>query len=202
MRDSQVEILERHTAYQGFFRLEVLRLRHRLFAGGWSEVITRELFERGHAVAVLPYDPILDQVVLIEQFRVGALDAPGGSWLLEIVAGMAEGDEPIADVAARETAEEAGCTVSVLEPICRFLVSPGGTSERIHVFCGRVDARGVGGVHGIAAEHEDIRVLSMPASTAFDYVAQGRIDSAAPIIALQWLQLHREDLRTRWEDKK
>ena len=202
MHDSQVEILERHTAYQGFFRLEVLRLRHRLFAGGWSEVITRELFERGHAVAVLPYDPILDQVVLIEQFRVGALDAPGGSWLLEIVAGMAEDDEPIADVAARETAEEAGCTVSVLEPICRFLVSPGGTSERIHLFCGRVDARGVGGVHGIAAEHEDIRVLAMPASTAFDYVAQGRIDSAAPIIALQWLQLHRGDLRTRWEDKK
>lgn len=202
MHDSQVEILERHTAYQGFFRLEVLRLRHRLFAGGWSEVITRELFERGHAVAVLPYDPILDQVVLIEQFRVGALDAPGGSWLLEIVAGMAEDDEPIADVAARETAEEAGCTVSVLEPNCRFLVSPGGTSERIHLFCGRVDARGVGGVHGIAAEHEDIRVLAMPASTAFDYVAQGRIDSAAPIIALQWLQLHRGDLRTRWEDKK
>lgn len=196
--DYKVEIVQKETCYQGFFRLERYRLRHSLFRGGWSPELTRELLERGHAAAVLLYDPDRDSVVLIEQFRIGALDAPGGPWLLEIVAGIIGGDETAADVARRESAEEAGCRVLDLIPICEYFVSPGGTSERITVYCGRVDAADAGGIHGLAQEGEDIRVHVVPFADALEMLRTGRIDSASPIIALQWLALHREEVRRRW----
>ncbi len=192
------EIIEREVGYQGFFRLERYRLRHELFSGGVSGVLTRELFERGHAAAVLPYDPERDAVVLIEQFRVGALDDAHGPWLLEIVAGVMEEGESAKDLVRREAMEEAGCVIHELQPICEFLVSPGGTSERISLFCGRVDSRQAGGVHGVHEEGEDIRVHVLPLSEALRDVAQGKIRSASPIIALQWLALHRDELRERW----
>lgn len=193
-----VEILERRVGYEGFFRLEVYRLRHRLFAGGMSEPMVRELFERGHAAAVLPYDPVRDEVVLLEQFRIGALEAPGGPWLLEIVAGICQDGEAPEAVVRREAQEEAGCRIHELAFICDYLVSPGGTSERMSLYCGRVDAAGVGGLHGLADEHEDIRVTTARFHDACAGIADGRIDSAAPIIALQWLALNRERLRRAW----
>ncbi|HEY5719211.1 MAG TPA: NUDIX domain-containing protein [Gammaproteobacteria bacterium] len=188
----------RETCHQGFFRLERYRLRHTLFAGGWSPPLTRELLERGHAAAVLPYDPVRDEVVLIEQFRVGAMQAPGGPWLVEIVAGIIEGDEKPADVAVREAREEAGLELLELLPICRYLVSPGGTSEAIHLYCGRVDASTAGGIHGLAEEGEDIRVFSLPVVDAMEMLRTGLIDAASPLIALQWLALNRERLRRHW----
>ena len=110
MTDSRVHILDKTVCYDGFFRIERYRLRHQLFRGGWSREITRELFERGHAAAVLPYDPLLDAVVLIEQFRIGALETPGDPWLLEIVAGVIDKpDETPEDVVRREAVEEANC---------------------------------------------------------------------------------------------
>lgn len=198
MADFRVEILDKTVCYNGFFRMERYRLRHTLYGGGWSRDIVRELFERGHAAAILPYDPVLDAVVLIEQFRIGALQAPAGPWLLEIVAGVMDHDETPEEVVRREAVEEANCQITDLLPICEYFVSPGGTSERISLFCGRVDASQVGGVHGLAEESEDIRVVAVPAAEAIRYIQTGRIISAAPIIALQWLQLHREALRQRW----
>ena len=193
------EVLDKTICYSGFFRLEKYRLRHQLFSGGWSPEIVRECLERGHAVAVLPYDPERDQVVLLEQFRVGALDFPGGPWLLEIVAGIIDHPgETTEDVARRETHEEAGGELLDLIPICHYLVSPGGTSESITLFCGRVDASQTGGVHGIAAEHEDIRLLVVSRAEALDLLHTGRINSAAPIIALQWLELNWPKLLERW----
>jgi ADP-ribose pyrophosphatase len=182
-----------------FFRMEKYRLRHELFRGGWSPDITRECLERGHAVAVLLYDPDHDQIVLLEQFRVGALEFPGGPWLLEIVAGiMDDPAETTEDVARRETVEEAGCALLDLIPICRYLVSPGGTSESITLFCGRVDTSGISGLSGLADEHEDIRLHVVSRSEALDLLRSGRINSAAPIIALQWLELNRPGLLERW----
>lgn len=197
-----VEIVEQRTCYQGFFRLEQYRLRHRLYDGGMSPLLGRELFERGHAAAVLPYDPVLDRVVLLEQFRIGALTAPGGPWLLEIVAGIIEPGESAAEVVRREMLEEAGCTLLALEPISEYLVSPGGTSERISLYCGWVDAAGAGGIHGLAAEGEDIRVSTVSFDEAWALLSAGRINSASPIIALQWLQLHRPRLRGLWNSGK
>lgn len=194
------EILDQSVGYSGFFRMEKYRLRHELFAGGWSADISRECLERGHAVAVLLYDPDVDQVVLLEQFRVGALEFPGGPWLLEIVAGiMDDPDETTEDVARRETEEEAGCELFDLIPVCRYLVSPGGTSESITLFCGRVDVSTIKDqVRGIASEHEDIRLHVVSRAEAQALLAAGRINSAAPIIALQWLELNRAMLLERW----
>lgn len=192
------EILERQECYRGFFRMERYRLRHRLYDGRMSGVVERELFERGHAAAVLLYDPRRDEVVLQEQFRIGALEAAGGPWLLEIVAGMIEPGESAEEVVRREAQEEAGCHVEALEYICDYLVSPGGTSERISLYCGRVDARGVGGIHGLDHEDEDIRVEVVPFATAWEWLLHGEVNSASPIIALQWLKMHRARLQGLW----
>lgn len=198
MTEPRVEVFERIVCYQGFFRLERYRLRHRLFSGVWSREMVREVFERGHAAAVLPYDPGRDQVVLVEQFRIGALQAPGGPWLLEIVAGIIDPGETPEEVVRREAVEESDCVLQEVVPICEYHVSPGGTTERISLFCGKVDASHLGGVHGLAEEEEDIRVLVMSTDEAVALLHTGKIQSAAPIIALQWLLLNRESLRRRW----
>ena len=195
----QFEVLDKTIGYNGFFRMEKYRLRHELFRGGWSPDITRECLERGHAVAVLLYDPDHDRVVLLEQFRVGALEFPGGPWLLEIVAGiMDDPAETAEEVARRETVEEAGCELLDLIPICHYLVSPGGASESITLFCGRVATSGISGLSGLAEEHEDIRLHVVSRTEALDLLKAGRINSAAPIIALQWLELNRSKLLEHW----
>ncbi len=198
MTSSDVEIIDKAVCYEGFFRIERYRLKHRLFNGTWSGEIVRELFERGNAAAVLPYDPVRDEVVMIQQFRVGALEAPGGPWLMEIVAGVIDSDETTEDVVRREAVEEAGCMVRDLIPICRYLVSPGGTSEMISLYCGRVDANGVGGIHGLDEENEDIKVTAMSYADAMTLLENGTINSASPIMALQWLALNHQRLRELW----
>lgn len=198
VNERRVEVIQSETCYEGFFRLERLRLRHSLHAGGMGPVLVRERVERGDVAAVLPYDPARDEVVLIEQFRVGALDDPAGAWMIEVVAGLIEPGETPEQVARREALEEAGCAIGELVPVARFYASPAKSSERSHLFCGRVDATHAGGIHGLAREGEDIRVLAMPAPEALALLAAGRIQAAWPIIALQWLAANREELRRRW----
>lgn len=194
-----VELLKQETAFTGYFKIVRYHLRHALFAGGWSGEVVREVFERGHAAAVLPYDPITDEVVLIEQFRVGAYAARSENpWLLEVVAGIMEVGETPEQVAIREAHEEAGCVLSDLIPMYEFLVSPGGTSETTALFCGRVSTQGVGGIHGLAEENEDIKVHVVSFTEALNMLAAGKIRSAPPIIALQWLALHRDTVRAQW----
>ena len=194
----KVEVIERELCYQGFFSLERVHLRHSLHRGGMSPVLVREIVEKGNVVAMLPYDPVTDTVVMIEQFRVGAIGNARGAWLLEVVAGLMEPREPPEEVARREAAEEAGLAVRRIEPIARFFATPSKSSELTHLFCGEVDATGAGGVHGLAHEGEDIRVIPMPAEQAFALLETGRIDSAWPMIALMWLQTHRARLRRAW----
>ncbi|MFA6021679.1 MAG: ADP-ribose diphosphatase [Rhodospirillales bacterium] len=196
--ERKVEVVEKVAAFQGYFRIDRYRLRHTLFAGGFSGVMIRELFERGHAVGLLPYDPVNDAVVLIEQFRIGAYAAGWQPWMLEIVAGIIEEGESHADVARRETKEEAGLAVADLVPIHHYLVSPGGSTESCAIYCGRVDSTGAGGIHGLGAEHEDIRVLVMSADEAITKLDSGQILNAAAVVALQWLALKRPELRRRW----
>ena len=193
-----VEILEKTLRYKGFFEIVHYRFRHRLFAGGWSGEIQREVFERGHAAAVLPYDPAADAVVLIEQFRIGALVAGLEPWQIEIVAGIIEEGELPEDVARRESQEEAGAAIGTLLPIYRYMVSPGGASESVQVYCGRVDSKGLGGIHGLPEENEDIRVEVHPFAGAMAALDAGKITNAVTIIALQWLALNRVRLREMW----
>ena len=198
MSHMDIEIIDKTTCYQGFFRIDRYQLRHRLFNGEWGEPITRELFERGHAAAVLPYDPIRDEIILIEQFRIGALEAPGGPWLMEIVAGIIEPNETAENVVKRESIEESGCIITDLIPLYDFLVSPGGMSERIALFCARVDTTHAGGIHGATDEGEDIKVHVVSRETALNYLKTGKINSASAIIALQWLALNRENVMKQW----
>jgi ADP-ribose pyrophosphatase len=198
--ERKVEVIAREIGYQGFFRLERVRLRHSLHRGGMSPVLVREVLEKGNVVAMLPYDPVTDMVVMIEQFRVGAIGDQRSAWLLEIVAGLMEPGEQPEEVARREATEEAGLAVRRIESIARFFATPAKSSELTYLFCGEVDASGAGGVHGLAHEGEDIRVIPMPAERAFRLLDTGQIDSAWPMIALMWLQAHRERLRRAWSE--
>ncbi|MEX2408016.1 MAG: NUDIX domain-containing protein [Rhodovibrionaceae bacterium] len=194
-----VEILERETVYQGYFRLDRYRLRHRSHAGGWSPEKTREVFERGHCAALLPYDPRRDEVVLLRQFRLPALTAGYDPWLIEIVAGVLDRDgESPEQLARRETEEEAGLTPQRLHEIGTYLMSPGGTSESITLYCGEVEAEGAGGIHGLIEEGEDIEVFALPAEEAFAKLRNGEISNAIGAIALLWLEINRPSLRRRW----
>ena len=195
---SDVKALSKDRVFDGFFKIDRYRLSHRLFKGGWSEELQRELFVREDATCVLPYDPVTDQVVLLEQFRVGALDHRQSPWLLEVVAGINDEGETPETVARREGLEEAGIELGELKPICQYLVSPGGTNEKIHLYCGQVDASTAHGVHGLEHEGEDIKVHVVHAREAFEYVASGKINNAASIVALQWLQLNHDILREDW----
>ncbi len=196
--DLKVEIVEREACFRGFYALDRVHLRHTLFRGGMGPVISRELFVRHDAVCVLPYDPQRDAVVLVEQFRVGAMDKSANPWLLELVAGLIDKDELPEEVARREALEEAGLTLGELWPLTAYYPSPGGSDERVHLYVGRCDSGGAGGIHGLAEEGEDIRVLTMGLDEALVAVESGRIDNAASIIALQWLALNRERVRRTW----
>lgn len=194
----QYKILQTEVMADGFLPVKRYCLQHSLFAGGMSAELIRERVEGYRAASLLPYDPITDEVVLIEQFRIGAIEDAAGAWILEVVGGIIEGEQNPEQVARREAMEEAGCAVDELVSICEFMVSPGTTTERIHLFCGRVDASKADGIHGIDDEGEDIRVVVMPADEAIDGIGSGRINSTASIIALQWLALNRKELRQRW----
>lgn len=207
--EDDFEIVDRKVLYEGIFRYVQYQLRHRLFKGDWTPVLSRDLIERTCAAGILPYDPILDQVVLISQFRPGALthtkthdsSAKVSPWLLEIVAGVLGKAEKPAEVAVREAQEEAGCRVLELYPINDYFVSPGGSDEYIHLYCGRIDASGINGTHGLEEENEDIFAFALPADEAFELLRQGKIKTAPALVALQWLQINRNFLRDFWLKK-
>ncbi len=208
-----VRILEDETVFSGHFAVRRLTLQHRCFGGGWSEPQVRELFERGDAVGVLPYDPVGDTVVLVEQFRTGALRGNDSPWMLELIAGVVEPGESDEDVAHREAMEEAGCELSRLLPIATVMPSAGACSEQVRLFCGLMSHAGTGGihpggvhpggvhpggVHGLAAEGEDILVHVVSRQEALALLAANRIPNGHTLIALQWLQIHGDALRERW----
>ena len=193
-----VQILQREQCFSGFSRLERLQLRHRLFSGEMGAQIERELFVRHDAVCVLPYDPRRDEVVLIEQFRTGALDKADNPWLIELVAGLIDKDEQPEEVARREAMEEAGLELGALWPVCRYFPSPGGSNEQVHLYVGRCDSEGAEGIFGLPEEGEDIKVHVWSVERALAAVRDGKIDNAASIIALQWLELNRDEVRGAW----
>ena len=193
-----VEILSKETVFSGFFNMVKYRFRHRLFNGGWSEVIEREMFERGNAAAVLPYDPVTDKVVLIEQIRVGAL-THSSPWQLEIVAGIIDKGESAESVARREAVEEANVSIEDLLKVTSYYPSSGGCSERLDVYVGKVDASNASGIHGLDYEGEDIKVHVVNRETAYQWVVEGKFENGASIIALQWLQLNYQSVREQWQ---
>ncbi|MCP3851034.1 MAG: NUDIX domain-containing protein [Gammaproteobacteria bacterium] len=208
-----VDIVKSKKAYDGFFSVTQYTLKHKQFDESVTQALTRECFERGHAVGVLAYDPWQDSIVLLEQFRIGAYihekeqregkisqlsRAQQTPWLLEIIAGIVEPGESHVDVAHREAEEEAGLKLLHLENIGDFYSSPGGSSEMTQLYCACVNSIGVGGVHGLEEEGEDIRVFVASYSDAVQMLKNGRLNNASAMIAMQWLMLHHEEIQAKW----
>jgi len=197
-----LEVMQRTSGYRGFFSIDKVLLKHKLYAGGWSPPFTRELFLRDPAAGVLLYDAERDELVLVEQFRIGALHAAeqrGASpWLLEVVAGILAPDESAAELSRREAMEEAGCEIQELMHIIDYYNSPGGSNEYISLYCGLIDASTAGGVHGLEEENEDIRALVLSFDEAWQALQSGRMNNAMAIIAMQWLYINRQSLRQKW----
>jgi ADP-ribose pyrophosphatase len=198
MAEQTVELVRREVAFEGYFKVIRYFLRHTLHNGGMSGTISREVFERGQAGAVLPYDPQRDEVVLIRQFRAGAYVAGRHPWTWEVVAGIIEENETAEAMVRREMVEEAGLAVGELLPIQDLMLTPGACSEACRIFLGRVDTAKAGGVFGLADEHEDILVKVMSFADAYAMVERNEVDNAVGVVALLWLALHRDEVRRRW----
>lgn len=190
-------ILREETVYQGHFQLKRITFRHKLFRGGMSGEVVRELLVKGEAAAVIAYDPVKDNVVLIEQVRIGAYapEKGGSPWLLELIAGMVDEGETPENVAKRESLEEAGLVLHDLRHAMSVWDSPGGANERLHFFLGLVDSTNVGGIYGLAEENEEILVHVVTREQAYQWVKEGKIDNVIAVLGLQWLQLHYHEIR-------
>lgn len=195
---ADVKVVKKDTLFHGFFRMLRIQVQHRLFGGGWSEDISRELFERGEAAAAVLYDPKHHLIGLVEQFRIGALDSEFGPWCLEVVAGMVEEGESVDDLILREIKEEANIDEAKLIPISSYYSTPGGCSEKIHLYCGLCDLSNAGGVFGLDDENEDIRFQTFEPELVFAHMLNARTNNAATLIGLQWLQLNVDSLRKQY----
>ena len=200
MSHNKVQVSNAITVHQGYLRIDKYNLKHTIFSNEWTGMLSREVLEKGLAVAILPYDPKTNHVVLIEQFRIGGFTANKTSpWQIECVAGVVEKDQTVVDTVQREVMEETGLEILDLKPIYRYLSSPGFTSETIEMFCGKVDSARVSGIHGLASEGEFIRAFSMPFEAAFSLLNSNQIENGMTIIALQWLKLNLKQIRNEWQ---
>lgn len=196
---NDVKRLGEDTCYEGFFSLKRFRFQHRRFDGSWSPELAREIFVRGDATCVLLYDPIKDTIVLVEQFRAGGLLHSDSPWMLELVAGINEAGETPEAVATREAKEEAGANLLDLWHIQDFFPSPGGSTERIHLYLARVDSTHIGGAHGLEEEGEDILAHTIAFADAMQMIKSGQIDNSPAIIAIQWLALNKDEVKQAWK---
>ena len=191
--------LTKRILYKGFFSLLEYRFQYRKFDGSISEIVTREILERGQAVVLLAYDVKRDEVVLIEQIRIAAIETQDSPWILELIAGMMDHEnESFEEVARREAMEEAGVVIGRCKPIISYLASPGGLTEQLHILVGEVDSSTAEGIHGLDEESEDIKVHVVSRTQAYQWVKDGVINNAASIIALQWLELNYQLLKEEW----
>jgi len=193
-----IKVLSREPVFSRFLKVDIVQLKHKMFNGGWSPVIKREVTVRERAVGVLMFDPKRDEIVLVKQFRIGVMQDLEEPWILEIVAGMVGDGENFLDVANREAKEESGCEILDLIDICEYYNSPGISTEKVILYCGIIDAENAGGIHGLEKEHEDIEVIVLSYKDALGYLESGYINNAMSIIALQWLILNKNAIINQW----
>lgn len=200
MPNPDVIVERRDPVFQGYFQVDRWHLRHRIEGDTWSPPLVREVFERGHAVAVLPYDPVRNCVVVIEQFRMGPLAAGRNPWMIEIVAGIIEPEEidNPHSVAQRECLEEIGAEVQDLFEVLTYLPSPGAVSETVTLYCGRIDSSLLPKVAGNADEGEYIRISTLTLPQLAEALEMGRFDNSLMLIAAQWLLLNQQKVQDRW----
>jgi ADP-ribose pyrophosphatase len=197
MREGDVDVIARTTPYARFFAVEEYDLRYRRFDGTRSPVVNRAVFISGDAVTVLPYDPVRDRVLLIEQFRVGPF-ARGDTqpWLLEAIAGRIDPGETPEDAARREAVEEAGLVLDDLLYVAGYYPSPGAKAEYLYSYVAVTDLPdGVEGVFGVEGEAEDIRGHLVPFDRLMELVGSGEVNNAPLLLTVLWLQRERARLR-------
>lgn len=195
---SKVEILEKEPLLRAYSKVNRYHLRHELFSGSMGPVLVRDVIEHKHAVAVVLYDPPADSVVMIEQFRAPSYVAgTKNPWLLEIVAGVIEEGETTEEVCLRECLEETGLRPNNLFHVQAWFTTPGICTETTSLWCGKVDSSTAGGIHGLAKEGEDIRVVVHPLDSVRNMLQAGSITNGTTLIALQWLVLNYQSVRDR-----
>jgi ADP-ribose pyrophosphatase len=203
IHDRGVKTLSTETLWQGYTTLNRVHFSNTRFDGTPSPVRNWEVWLRGHAAGVLPYDPVTDQLVMIEQFRYPAMLAGADPVLLEVPCGFLDGEETVEQALVRETQEEIGLQTDRLERIGRFLLSPGGSDESVTLYAGRVkapaaDANGIAGHGGLSSENEDIRIRVLSAGAAIDLALSGSCPNSITSIALLWFASRRDWLRNIW----
>ena len=186
----EVKDLQEDYNYKDFFKILRARIQYEKFDGTMSEEVERLVFERGNSVGVVLYDVKQDTVLLTKQFRYPAYTHNGPGWLIEIVAGVQDKGRDAIVVAHSELIEELGYKVDHLQLLCRFYLSPGGSSEQMHLYLGYLQhAKRVSKGGGAASEHEDIQLFEVPLSRALTMIQNGEIRDAKTIIALQQVSL-------------
>ncbi|MET1027931.1 MAG: NUDIX domain-containing protein [Dongiaceae bacterium] len=197
--NQDIEMIERKRILDSFLKVDLCVLRHSAFDGGWVGPMAREVVIRPACVAVMPYDPVADKILLIEQFRLPAHLANMPAWQREVIAGMNDKNESMEDLARREALEEANCQLGELIEMYHYMVSPGMTNETLTLFLGRFDsASWQGGIHGLDHEHEDIRTTLHDVGEIPDILAHRHTGNGILILALQWFLLNRDKVRQQW----
>ncbi|WP_366654392.1 NUDIX domain-containing protein [Fodinicurvata sp. EGI_FJ10296] len=184
--DRRVELVGRDRIHDGFVKLDKIMIRHSRFDGTMSKPLEREVIIRRPAAAVLPYDPLRDRIILIEQFRPAPYLVEGPSWMIELVAGLIDPGESPEQTVRREALEEAGLTIGRLARIGAFYSSQGACTEKVTCFCGEVDSTRAEGLFGAKNEDEDIRAYSVPADRFVDEALSGKLDNATALVCGLW----------------
>jgi nudix-type nucleoside diphosphatase (YffH/AdpP family) len=190
-------VARRDLAYAKFFAVEDWRVGWRQFDGSMGDPVDRAVFVSGDAVTVLPYDPVRDRVLLIEQFRPGPMArGDAAAWQLEAIAGRIDPGETPEEAGRREAVEEAGLTLGALLPVAEYYPSPGAMTEYLYSYVGVADLPdGAAGIFGEAEEAEDIRGHLITFDRLMELVSSGEIANAPLILTALWLQRERARLR-------
>lgn len=197
LRRADVITESRDMSYANFFAVEERRLRFPKYGGGQSETVLRAGFVMGDAVTVVPYDPVRDRVLVVEQFRFGVfLRGDPNPWALEPIAGRVDPGESTETAVRREAMEEAGVTLGALEPVGNYYPSPGGITEYLYTYVGLADLPdGSAKIAGLEQEAEDIRGVLLGFDALMEAVQSGEIQTGPLLLTAYWLLAHRDRLR-------
>ncbi|MDB0003320.1 NUDIX domain-containing protein [Alphaproteobacteria bacterium] len=183
------KIINKKNLYSGFFSLNRYEFIHERHDGEWTGAIEREIFSGAHASALLPYDPIKKEIVLIQQFRAGVLSRYDENYLLEIVAGIIDDGENPEETATRECFEETGCEVKKIKPIQSYFPAPGSSESYYHLYLGEIQSFDGERIRGLDSENEDILVKSFKIDEVRKMLKEKKIFNGLTLVALQWFFL-------------
>tara|TARA_B100001057_G_scaffold432888_1_gene461344 strand:- start:1699 stop:2280 length:582 start_codon:yes stop_codon:yes gene_type:complete len=188
--NSNFKVTNKKNLYDGFFKMNEISLKYKKYDGSWSDEIKRELFGGAQVAAVLPYDPIKKEIVLIQQFRPGTISKNTNNYLKEIVAGIIDPGESPEIAAKRECLEETGYKIKKLTPIQGYFPAPGSSESFYHLFLGEVDSKNGRKIMGLDTENEDILVESFDIDQVKKMMQKCEFINGLTLIAIQWFFLN------------